>query len=142
MVKTDMGHYVALIPLKAEHSGKEIEIRITERESGYRSEVRYIRLTSAAQYGFQILEENAFHLVFSFMLILCAIVSLAIWFVIRVKNAVLPEDSYQALLWTSLFSVSLGVWFFTEAYVWAISTGSFAASGTLNYIALSLLPLS
>ena len=142
MVKTDMGHYVALIPLKAEHSGKEIEIHITERESGYRSEVRYIRLTSAAQYGFQILEENAFHLVFSFMLILCAIVSLAIWFVIRVKNAVLPEDSYQALLWTSLFSVSLGVWFFTEAYVWAISTGSFAASGTLNYIALSLLPLS
>ena len=35
LVKNDMGHYVALIPLNAEYSGKEIEIHITERESGY-----------------------------------------------------------------------------------------------------------
>ena len=56
MIKTDMGHYVALIPLSAEHSGKEIAIDITERESGYRSEIGYIRLTSSAQFGFQILE--------------------------------------------------------------------------------------
>ena len=55
MVNTDMGHYVALIPLSSEHSGKEIVIHIAERESGYRSEIGYIRLTSAAQYGFQIL---------------------------------------------------------------------------------------
>ena len=50
MVKTDMGHYVALIPLSSEYSGKEIEIHIAERESVYRSEIGYIGLTSAAQY--------------------------------------------------------------------------------------------
>ena len=142
MVKTDMGHYVALIPLNAEHSGKEIEIHISERQSGFRSEVRYIRLTSAAQYGFQILEENTFHLVFSLVMLICAIVSLCVWTVIGGRNAVLPEESYQSLLWISLFATSVGVWFFTEAYVWAISTGSFAASGLLNYIAISLMPIS
>ena len=49
MVNTDMGHYVALIPLSAEYSGKEIVIQITERESGYRSEIGSIHLTSTAQ---------------------------------------------------------------------------------------------
>ena len=142
LIETDMGHYIALIPLSAEHSGKEIEIHITERESGYRSEVRYIRLTSAAQYGFQILEENALHLVVSIVLVLCSIILLVTWLVIAGKYAVLQEESYHPLLWISLFSGSVGVWFFTEAYVWAISTGSFAASGTLSYLALSLMPLS
>ena len=142
MVKTDMGHYVALIPLSSEYSGKEIELHITERESGYRSEIGYIRLTSAAQYGFQILEENAFHLVFSIVMLICAIISLGIWFVFWGKNGVIPEESYHPLLWVSLFAASVGTWFFTEAYVWAISTGAFAASGTLSYIALSLMPLS
>ena len=142
MVKTDMGHYVALIPLSADHSGKEIVIDIVERESGYRSEVRYIRLTSAAQYGFQILEENSFHLVFSLVMIICAVALFSAWSVIAVRKAVLPEESYQSLLWAGLFAASVGVWFFTEAYVWAISTGSFAASGILNYLALSLMPLS
>lgn len=141
-IETDMGHYVALIPLDDEYSGKEIEIHISERESGYRSEIRYIRLTSAAQYGLQILEENAFHLVFSLFMLICAIALLATWFVIGVKNAVLPEENYHSLLWTSLFAASVGVWFFTEAYVWAVSTGSFAASGLLSYTALSLMPLS
>ena len=142
MVKTDMGHYVALIPLSSEYSGKEIVIHIEERESGYRSEVRYIRLTSAAQYGFQILEENAIHLIFSLIMLICAITSLTAWFVFWGRNGVIPEESYHPLLWIALFSASVGVWFFTEAYVWAISTGSFAASGTLNYLALSLMPLS
>ena len=142
MVKTDMGHYVALIPLSAEHSGKEIVINITERESGYRSEIRYICLTSVAQYGFQILEENAIHLVFSLLMLICAIASLGAWFVFWGKNGVIPEESYHPFLWISLFAASVGVWFFTEAYVWAISTGAFAASGTLSYLALSLMPLS
>ena len=142
MVKTDMGHYVALIPLSSEYSGKEIEIHITERESGYRSEVRYICLTSAAQYGFQILEEHAFHLVIFLIMLICAIASLFTWFVLWGRKGVIPEESYHPLLWISLFAASVGVWFFTEAYVWAISTGSFAASGTLNYLALSLIPLS
>ena len=142
LVKTDMGHYVALIPLSPEHSGKEIVIDITERESGYRSEIRYIRLTSAAQYGFQILEENAVHLVFSLVMMLCALASLGIWFVFWRRNGVIPAESYHPLLWISLFAGSVGMWFFTEAYVWAISTGSFAASGTLSYLALSLMPLS
>jgi diguanylate cyclase (GGDEF)-like protein len=141
-IETDMGHYVALIPLDDEYSGKEIEIHISERESGYRSEIRYVRLTSAAQYGLQILEENAFHLVFSLIMMICAIALLATWFVIGVKNAVLPEESYHSLLWTSLFAASVGVWFFAEAYVWAVSTGSFAANGLLSYTALSLMPLS
>jgi diguanylate cyclase (GGDEF)-like protein len=142
LVNTDMGHYVALIPLNSEHSGKEIVIHISERESGFRSEVGYIRLTSAAQYGFQILENNAFHLVFSLLMLICSVVSLCTWFVIGCRKTVIPKDSYQSLLWISLFSASVGVWFFTEAYVWAISTGSFAASGLLSYIALSLMPLS
>ena len=142
MAKTDMGHYVALIPLSAEYSGKEIVIHISERESGYRSEVGYIRLTSVAQYGFQILEENAFHLVISLVLLICAIASLGTWFVLGGRNGVIPEESYHPLLWICLFAASVGVWFFTEAYVWAISTGAFAASGTLNYLALSLMPLS
>ena len=142
MVKTDMGHYVALIPLSSEYSGKEISVHITERESGYRSEVRYIRLTSTAQYGFQILEEDAIHLIFSLIMLICAMASLTTWFVFWGKNGVIPEESYHPLLWIALFSASVGVWFFTEAYVWAISTGSFAASGTLNYLALSLMPLS
>ena len=142
MVKTDMGHYVALIPLSSEYSGKEISVHITERESGYRSEVRYIRLTSTAQYGFQILEEDAIHLIFSLIMLICSIASLTTWFVFWGKNGVIPEESYHPLLWIALFSASVGVWFFTEAYVWAISTGSFAASGTLNYLALSLMPLS
>ena len=142
MVKTDMGHYVALIPLNAAHSGKEIAIHITERQSGYRSEVRYIHLTSAAQYGFQILEKNAIHLIFSLLMLICAVGSLAAWFVLLGKNGVIPSESYHPLLWISLFSASVCVWFFTEAYVWAISTGAFAASGTLSYLALSLMPLS
>ena len=142
MVETDMGHYVALIPLRSEYSGKEIEIHIEERESGYRSEVRYIRLTSTAQYGFQILEENAFHLIFSIVMLLCAIALFGTWFVLWMRNGVIPEESYHPLLWIGLFAASVGTWFFTEAYVWAISSGSFAASGTLNYIALSLMPLS
>ena len=142
MVKTDMGHYVALIPLSSEYSGKEIVIHITERESGYRSEIRDIRLTSAAQYGFQILEENAFHLVIFLIMLICAVASLVTWFVLWGRNGVIPEESYHPLLWISLFTASVGTWFFTEAYVWAISTGSFAASGTLNYLALSLMPLS
>ena len=142
MVKTDMGHYVALIPLSSEHSGKEIAIHIAERESGYRSEIGYIRLTSAAQYAFQIIEENAFHLIISFVMLICAIVSLGTWFVLWGRNGVIPEESYHPLLWVSLFSASVGTWFFTEAYVWAISTGSFATSGTLSYLALSLMPLS
>ena len=142
MVKTDMGHYVALIPLRAEHSGKEIVIHITERESGYRSEIRHIRLTSAAQYGFQILEEHAFHLVISIVMLICTIASLGAWFVLWMRNGVIPEESYHPLLWIALFSASVGTWFFTEAYVWAISTGAFAASGILNYLALSLMPLS
>jgi diguanylate cyclase (GGDEF)-like protein len=142
MVKTDMGHYVALIPLSSEYSGKEIEIHIAERESGYRSEIRYICLTSAAQYGLQILENNAFHLVVSLVMLLCAIASLVTWFALWERNGEIPEESYHPLLWITLFTASVGVWFFTEAYVWAISTGSFAASGTLNYLALSLMPLS
>ena len=142
MVKTDMGHYVALIPLSSEDSGKEIVIHIEERESGYRSEIGYIRLTSVAQYGFQILEENAFHLVISLVMLICAVASLVTWFVLWVKNGVIPEENYHPLLWISLFTASVGTWFFTEAYVWAISTGSFAASGTLSYLALSLMPLS
>ena len=142
LVNTDMGHYVALIPLSPEHSGKEIVIHITERESGYRSEIRYIHLTSAAQYGFQILEKNAFHLIFSLIMLIFSIASLSTWFVFWRRNGVIPKESYHPLLWISLFSASVGTWFFTEAYVWAISTGSFAASGTLNYLALSLMPLS
>ena len=142
MVETDMGHYVALIPLSSEYSGKEIEIHITERESGYRSEISYIRLTSAAQYGFQILEENAFPLVFSLIMLICAVASLTTWFVFWSKNGMIPAENYHPLLWITLFAASIGVWFFTEAYVWAISTGAFAASGTLNYLALSLMPLS
>ena len=142
MVKTDMGHYVALIPLNSEHSGKEIVIHITERESGYRSEIRYIRLTSASQYGFQILEENAMHLVFALVLLICVIAAIGTWFVFWMRNGIIPEDSYHSLLWIGLFAASVGTWFFTEAYVWAISTGAFAASGTLNYLALSLMPVS
>lgn len=142
LVKTDMGHYVALIPLNAEYSGKEIEIHITERESGYRSEVRYIRLTSAAQFGFHVLEENALHLVFSLIMMICAAIFLGAWFVFWMKNGVIPEETYHSLLWISLFSASVGLWFFTEAYIWAISTGAFAALGTLSYLVLSLMPLS
>lgn len=142
LIKTDMGHYVALIPLSAEHSGKEIVVHITERTSGYRTEIRSIGLTSAAQFGFQILEENAAHLIFSLILMMCAAVTLGTWLVIGWRNAVLPEENYQALLWISLFSASMGTWFFTESYVWAISTGAFAASGTLTYLSLSLMPLS
>ena len=142
MVKTDMGHYVALIPLSSEYSGKEIEIHIAERESGYRSEIGYICLTSAAQYGLQILENNAFHLVVSLVMLICAIASLVTWFAFWGRNGAIPEESYHPFLWVSLFTASVGVWFITEAYVWAISTGSFAASGTLNYLALSLMPLS
>ena len=142
LIETDMGHYVALIPLDSDYSGKEIEIHITERESGYRSEVRYIRLTSASQYGLQILEENAFHLVFSVIMFICAAASLVTWFVFWGKNGTIPEESYHPLLWICLFTTSVGVWFFTEAYVWAVSTGKFASSGTLSYLALSLMPLS
>ena len=142
MVKTDMGHYIALIPLSADYSGKEIEIHITERESGYRSEIRYIRLTSVAQYGFQILEENAFHLIISLVLLIVSVALLVTWIVLGGKKGLIPEENYHSLLWISLFTASVGTWFFTEAYVWAISTGSFAASGTLNYLALSLMPLS
>ena len=142
LVKTDMGHYVALIPLSAEDSGKEIEVHIEERESGYRSEVRSIRLTSTAQHGFQILEDNACHLMFSFVMMIGSILSLAFWFVLWARNGVIPEESYHPLLWISLFAGSVGVWFFTEAYVWAVSTGGFASSGTLNYMALSLMPVS
>ena len=142
MVKTDMGHYVALIPLNSEHSGKEIVIHITERESGYRSEIRYIRLTSASQYGFQILEENAMHLVFALVMLICVIAAIGTWFVCWMRNGIIPEESYHSLLWIGLFAASVGTWFFTEAYVWAISTGAFAASGTLNYLALSLMPVS
>ena len=142
MVKTDMGHYVALIPLNAEYSGKEIELHITERESGYRSEVRYIRLTSAAQYGFQILEENAWHLIFSIIFLFLAIIMLGAWIVLFLKNGVIPEETYHSFLWISLLSAAVGTWFFTEAYVWAISTGAFALSGTFSYIALSLMPLA
>ena len=142
MVKTDMGHYVALIPLSAEYSGKEIVLDIAERESGYRSEIRYIHLTSAAQYGFQILEENAFHLIVSLIMLICAAIMLITWFVLWGKKGVIPEENYHPLLWISLFSASVGVWFFSEAYIWAISTGSFAASGILSYLALSLMPLS
>ena len=142
MVKTDMGHYVALIPLNSEHSGKEIVIHITERESGYRSEIRYIRLTSASQYGFQILEENAMHLVFALVMLICVIAAIGTWFVFWIRNGIIPEESYHSLLWIGLFAASVGTWFFTEAYVWAISTGAFAASGTLNYLALSLMPVS
>ena len=142
MVKTDMGHYVALIPLNSEHSGKEIVIHITERESGYRSEIRYVRLTSASQYGFQILEENAMHLVFALVMLICVIAAIGTWFVCWMRNGIIPEESYHSLLWIGLFAASVGTWFFTEAYVWAISTGAFAASGTLNYLALSLMPVS
>ena len=142
MVKTDMGHYVALIPLSSEYSGKEISVHITERESGYRSEIRYIQLTSTAQYSSQILEENSLHLVFSIIMLICAIASLTAWFVFWKRNGAFPEENYHFLLWIALFSSSVSAWLFTEAYVWAISTGSFAASGTLNYLALSLMPLS
>jgi diguanylate cyclase (GGDEF)-like protein len=137
-----MGHYVALIALDAEHSGKEIVIHISERESGYGSEIKYICLTSVAQHGFKILEENAVHLVFSIIMMICAIVSLVTWFIVGGKNALIPKETYRSLLWTSLCAASVGVWFFTEAYVWAISTGSFAASGILTYVALSLMPVS
>ena len=142
MVETDMGHYVALIPLSAEYSGKEIVIHITERESGYRSEIGYIRMTSIAQYGFQILEEDIFHLIVSLIMLMCAAAALIAWFVLWGRKGILPEESYHPLLWISLFATSVGVWFLTEAYVWAISTGAFAASGTLNYLALALMPLS
>ena len=99
-------------------------------------------MTSAAQYGFQILEDDALHLVFSLVMLICAIASLTTWFVLWGRNGVIPEEAYHPLLWISLFSASVGTWFLTEAYVWAISTGSFAASGTLNYLAISLMPLS
>ena len=87
-------------------------------------------------------EEDAFHLVFSLVMLICAVASLVTWFVLWGRKGVIPEESYHPLLWISLFTASVGTWFFTEAYVWAISTGSFAASGTLNYLALSLMPLS
>ena len=142
MVKTDMGHYVALIPLSAEYGGKEIVIDIVERESGFRSEIGYIHLTSAAQYGFQILVEDAFHLILSLVMMICSIVSLIAWLVFLGKNNIVPKESYHPFLWTSLVTAAVGTWFFTEAYVWAIATGSFAASGLLNYLALSLMPVS
>ena len=142
MIKTDMGHYVALIPLSSEYSGKELVLHITERESGYRSEIGYIRLTSIAQYAFQILEEDAFHLIVSIVLMFCAVCLLVTWLMLGGKSGTIPEETYHPLLWLSLFTASVGVWFFSEAYVWAIATGRFAASGTLNYMALSLMPLS
>ena len=142
LVKTDMGHYVALIPLSSEYSGKEIVIQIVERTSGVRSEIGYIRLTSAAQYGFHILEEDALHLIISLLMLIGAIAALVTWLLLWSKNGAIPEESYHPLLWICLFASSVGVWFFTEAYIWAISTGSFAVSGTLNYLALSLMPVS
>ena len=142
MVETDLGHYVALIPLSSEYSGKEIVINVVERESGYRSEIRYIHLTSVAQCGFQILEENAFHLIISLIMLICAAASLVTWFVLWGRNGVIPEENYHPLLWISLFAAAVGVWFFSEAYIWAIATGSFATSGILNYLSVSLMPLS
>ena len=142
MVKTDMGHYVALIPLRAEHSGKEIQLHITERQSGYGTEVKYIRLTSAAQYAYQILEEQTFQLLTAFILILCSAAALIVWLILWVRKGTIPEETYHPLLWVCLFTATLGTWFFTEGYVWAISTGSFAANGTVSYLALSLMPVS
>ena len=56
-------------------------------------------------------EEDAFHLVFSLVMLICAVASLVTWFVLWGRKGVIPEESYHPLLWISLFTASVGTWF-------------------------------
>lgn len=141
-VKTDVGHYLAMIPLRAEHSGRPIAITLQGRDSGYNTALKDISLTTTADFALQILREKTPYLVVAVALLIGAVACMVTWlvFLCRKKNeaALMPHF----LLWAGSFAAALGVWIFTEPHLWAVVTGRFVRSGIINYLALMLLPLT
>lgn len=142
VVKTDVGHYLAMIPLRAEHSGQTIEVTLAGRDSGYNTAIKDVLLTTTAGFAKQVLTEKLNYLVIALALLMGALVCFVTWlvFLCRKKNeaALMPHF----LLWAGAFATTFGVWLFTEAHLWAIVTGRFVWSGVINYLMLMLLPLT
>lgn len=141
-VQTDLGHYIAMIPLREEHSGRDITLHLEERESGYNTGIKYIHLTSRAQYGFTQFTESILILILAVVILLSAVACFVTWLIFWISHGIIPKESYHPLLWAGLFAASLGVWVITEPHLWAIASGSFTVSGLLNYVALALMPLA
>lgn len=142
VIKTDVGHYLAMIPLRDEHSGRTVEITLMGRASGYNTAVKEILLTTTAEFAQQVLLDKLNYLVTALALLIGSIVCFVTWFVFLCRKKDEAALMPHFLLWAGAFAATFGVWLLTEPHLWAVVTGRFALSGTANYLALMLLPLT
>lgn len=141
-ISTDTGHYAAIIPLESGHSGGQIRLTLEERDSGVNSDLKYIKLTSSAAYGFSLLADKYIYLTVSIVLYIAAILSLALWIPFKRRAETSDSAVINSLVWVSVFAIALGTWIITGPHFIAVAAGEFALSGLLNYLSLMVIPVA
>ena len=141
-VTTNVGQYLAMIPLLEEYSGRPIVLTLKGRDSGYDTAIKELHLTTTADWALSVLKEKCNYLVVAVALLLGALSCFVTWLVFRFNKKNEAALMPHFFLWAGAFSGVLGIWLFTEPHLWAAITGRFLLSGIVNYLSLMLLPLT
>lgn len=140
---SNVGKKEAHILMKPEYSGKKVSLKINLQNAPYGEELVDVFVTTRSGYGILILKNDMVPLAIAVILIFTGIweALIAIHFILK-KSLILRRISFEALLYSGIFSVLSGIWMICETRLPTIVFGNNTGFAILEIAAFILMPLA
>ena len=140
-IHTQVGNYIAFVPLKTSDSGKSVQIDVTARDSRFRAALKHTTVLHTSD--FLIAQARKFHvnLIVGTLYSLLGILMLCLWIIITLRHVQTGKHSKAVFVYGSVFLIALGAWQISDVHLAGIAFNQLTASGLVNYISFTLLPI-
>lgn len=141
-LETTVGNYIVMIKLDPSYSNKEITIEIDRRDAMYSASIKDIYLTTRDAFVLDKITSNVLSLVIIIIFGLIFIVSIILYFVMKIKKYDFAKDLENTFLYLGLFSLCMGFWITGSLNIIGLLTNNLVFTGLMNFISFMILPIT
>lgn len=141
MIRTMVGNFIAFAPMQDQYSGKTVELEITSRDAHFSSAVKHIGVVSLSDFIVAQAQKYMLNLLVAILYCLLGVLMFGLWLVFTFRRVPLEEYSKEAFAYAGLFLLSIGIWTFSDVHLAGMALHNLTASGLMNYLSFSLLPV-
>ena len=138
---TVLGTNILSIPLKAEYSGKTIELRMTPLRDTKVMSIKHMYITPPGDFLYSVYQKNIVQLVLATFLLVLGTMYLVIYITCKVKKfqfETIPSEFFFSFF---TFSFFVALWIVCDRHILFITTGNIVISDIIAYFSFMAIPI-
>lgn len=141
-IRTMVGNYIAFVPLRDHYSGRAIQIDVKTRDKRFSSAIKHTDIVNLSEFVIAQTHRHLLNLIIAFLYCQLGILMFGLWLAFVCGRITLEGYSKEVYAYAAAFLLSIGVWTISDVHILGMLLHNLTASGLINYLAFSLLPVT